>query len=293
MATPKNVASLRPDDFVQAGLMDDFDGTITKARFLPWDYNGNLDFFIFAAAITIQPDDGDEFTQHYSAGDLEAFVPADEDGDPVDIDGWDEQDASEVEGVYAYQVGKRKSLSNNSNWAAFMFALRDAGFPEESIDADIRFAEGIHAHFNRIPQQKRRGIVKDDGEGKSNDILVVTELLEAAKKAKSGSGKKAGGTEKTKAKASNAKAAEADEAEEAEEESGDDELRSLVEEIILEALAENDGEMSKAELPSLVIKQVKDKASKAAAVKMVADVGFLSSSEAFEFDPDEGTISLP
>ena len=60
-------ASIRPDMMVQAGLMDDFDGTIIKARYKPWDYDGKIDHDVLAVAVTLQPEEGEPFVQHYSA----------------------------------------------------------------------------------------------------------------------------------------------------------------------------------------------------------------------------------
>ena len=49
------VASMNPDNFVSGGLMDDFDGVITKARFAPWDYDGKIDHHVLAVAVSITP----------------------------------------------------------------------------------------------------------------------------------------------------------------------------------------------------------------------------------------------
>ena len=91
------VASMRPDEMVAGGLMDDFNGTITKARLVPWDYNGNLDHHILALALTIQPEEGDEFVQHYSTGaELDEFVPSMDGEEPVDLENGE---GEELEGI--------------------------------------------------------------------------------------------------------------------------------------------------------------------------------------------------
>lgn len=268
------VASLNPDNMASAGLADDFDGTITKARFVPWNYDGAMDGHVLAAAVTIEPDEGfgfDEFTQYYSAGDTEFFLPSEDGEEPVDFDGWDGEDTEEVEGIYAYRVGRREALSNSSNFAHFMAALVEAGF-EDGIPANIDFLEGMRGHFNRIPQRKRSGIVQEDDEGRQKTILVVTEIEATAPASKAkGEGK--------------SKAAAADE--------GNSDLEDAVSEAIVEALSEADGELAKRKVVGIVIQAFKsDKKNKSAAVKLASDVDFLSSSDLWEFDADEGTLKL-
>jgi len=272
---PVRVASMNPDNMVSAGLADDFDGQITEARVVPWDYDGKLDHDILAVRLTIEPDEDsgfEEFTQHYSAGDLEYFVPSMDGKSPVDLDA---DDKADMEGVYAFPTGAREQLNNNSNWADFLFKLRDAEFPPDDMDADVRFVEGLAGHFNRVPQQKRSGIVRPSGDGdtRQKTILVVTEISEAKPKTrkKRTSKKSSKSTTKSTPKV-------------------DSDLDYRIEEVILEALVEAE-ELPKAKLPGLVIK-VFAGAEKAKAVKRAASVEYLNSREAWEFDEDEGVLTL-
>jgi len=279
--------SFNPDDLVQAGLADDFDGEITEVRYVPWDYDGHLDHHILAARVTIVPDEDsgfDEFTQHYSAGDLQFFLPSVDGENPVDLEADDEDDMA---GRFVVPVGRRESLANSSNWAAFVIAAVEAGFPKDQISSDSGVFEGVKGHFNRVPQQKRSGIqVGDDGDSRRREILVLTEVEEAPKK-------KAAKKKATKKTASKKKSTKKAEAEDEDEGAGDgDDLAERLTGVVVEALAEaEDMTLSKAKLPGIVIKQF-DGAEKAKAVKLVSDVAFLEEGEGWEYDADEGTLTL-
>ncbi len=266
----KGVASLNPDNMASAGLADDFDGEITKARFVPWNYGNTRDTYVLAAAVTIQPDEEsgfDEFVQYYSAGDLELFVPSVDGSEAVDLEGWDEEDLEDVEGIYAYQVGRREQLSNSSNFADFISKLVAAGF-SANIEANIDFLEGISGHFNRVPQRKRSGIVSTDSEDRQKTILVLTEIAEtkAASKPK--------GRGKAKGKAA----------------SGSDDLTDEVSEAIVAAISDAGGELPKRKLAGVIIKAFKGSKSKSAAVKMASDTSFLAESDLWTYDEDEGVL---
>lgn len=274
--------SFNPDDLVQAGLADDFDGEITEVRYVPWDYDGHLDHHILAARVSILPDEDsgfDEFTQHYSAGDLQFFLPSVDGENPVDLEADDEDDMA---GRFVVPVGRRESLANSSNWAAFVIAAVEAGFPKDQISSDAGVFEGISGHFNRVPQQKRSGIQVDgEGDNRRREILVLTEVEEVkAKKATKKKAKKKASPKKSTKKADDDDAGE-----------GDD-LAERLTGVVVEALAEaEDMTLSKAKLPSIVIKQF-DGAEKAKAVKLVSDAAFLESGEGWEYDADEGTLTL-
>jgi hypothetical protein len=298
------LASLRPDNMASAGLADDFDGTITKARFVPWTYGGAVADPILAAAVHITPDEDsglEPFIQYYSAGDLEHFVPADEDGDAVDIEGWsgNDEDIETVEGVSALKIGKRDQLNNNSNFAHMLGALVDAGFDQDEMSGDIRFLEGLYGHFNRVPQKKRSGIVVNpgaDGETRQRTILVVTELKESKANGKAtaantgkvaAKGKGAGaGTTGTKAAAGKGKAAAAA----AGDDNDGDDFDTRLESVVADALAENDGTLPKSKLSSYVIKKFEGK-EKALAVKRVGSAEFLEAATRFVFDSDSGDVT--
>jgi hypothetical protein len=264
---PVAVASMNPDNMATGGLKDDFDGEITKVRLVPWDYDGKIDHHILAVAVTIQPDGEEVFTQHYSCGELEHFQPSKDGKTPVDLEGGEGED---LEGVYALRVGRRDQLNNNTNWAHFIGAALDAGFPKENLGAAVTFLEGTYGHFNRIQQKKRSGIVTQQAEGQQarrSDILVITELKD----------KPAGAKTSAKAAPATAKPAAA---------SGlDDRLREVVTEAVL---ASDDG-IAKSKLAGIVIKAFQGP-DKARAIKRVNEVEFLESSETWVYDADSGTL---
>lgn len=294
------VAMMRPDAMSSAGLADDFDGLITQARLLPWNYptdakpEGSIDHHILGVRISITPDEDSgfqPFTQVYSAGELEHFVPSMDGETPVDLDGDDE---SEMEGVYALRVGKKENLNNSSNWAHFLTALHDASFPLEEMDADVRFLEGLYGHFNRVPQKKRSGIVgqgqSSGGEQRQREILVVTEIKErrdlskAAKStsAKTGAGKaKGAGTSKATATATAA-------------DNGSTDLdETLIAAIVAAAQKADENVLPKSKLSSIAIKAFAAGGDKTKAVKRVSDAGFLESlaEVGIIYDAEESTLT--
>jgi hypothetical protein len=270
-------ASLNPDE-MSSGLADDFDGEITKARFVPWNYAGKMDEYVLAAAITFTPDEEsgfEEFTEYFSAGKLEDFQPSEDGEEPVDLDSWDGEDVEEVEGVYAVPVGRRTQLSGGSNVAHFIRAMLDAGF--DGVEASLDFMEGVSGHFNRVPQRKRSGIQTDQVEGRERTILVLTEYDDSGAKTTTKKTAKRG-SKKTTARKTNAKP------------TADDDLIEAVSDVIVEALGDNEGELSKRDIASLVIGAFKGKKNKSQAVKMASSADFLSESELWTFDADEGVL---
>ena len=124
----------------------------------------------------------------------------------------------------------------------------------------------------------------DEEEDRVRNILVITEILETtAKKSKAkAKGKGKAGKAKAKGKASKAKA-----------DASDDDLDDRIAAVVIEALAAtDDNELPKAKLPGLMVKAFTDKADKSASIKRVGSPDFLESRDEFEFDADEGTVSL-
>jgi hypothetical protein len=296
--------SFNPDALVQGGLADDFDGEITRAVFGPWDYDGNMDHYELFVRLEITPDEDsdiqDTVVEHYSVGKdaLDHFHPSVDGIEPVDLEEWDQEDSSEVEGPYIVRVGKRESLFNNTNWAHFVVTAVDAGFPKEDVSLDLGCFEGVHAHFNRLPQKKRPGLSDD---GKQRTILLITELLEQEEKAKTKSATKKG---KGKAAKVKSKAKDEDEEEEEEEEEVDEEedaeededeedsLDAALVAILVEALnSEKDGTMAKRKILTTVVKNI-DKAQKGAAMRRAAQEDFLSGRDEWVYDDEDGSISL-
>ena len=271
------VASMNPDNFVSGGLMDDFDGVITKARFAPWDYDGKIDHHVLAVAVSITPDEdaGAPFVQHYSAGDLNLFVPTMDGETPVDLDNGS---GEELEGIYAMPIGKAENLRNSTNWAHFMEALVAAGFDTSRIAPSLEFLEGLNCHFNRVPQKKRSGIqvttTQADGTAKrANDVLVITKI---------------NGTVEVEAPAKTATKATTKAAPVA---AAADPIEETLTSVIVEALSENDGTLAKSKIVGIVLKKITG-ADRARAIKLANDAKWLAASDSFTFDADSGTLSL-
>jgi hypothetical protein len=332
---PLAVASSNPDEMLQGGLMDDFDGLVVKARYVPWDYNGNLDHHVLGVALTIQPynDDGepegDEFVQTYSAGDLEHFAPSMDGRTPVDLEAElpEGSTGEEYEGIYALRVGKKEQLNNNTNYAQFVQALLEAGFPKTNLTAACTYLEGVFGHWNRIPQKKRSGIVatadaaENGGRQRQKEILVVTEIKDAPAEAGGPAPAKAAPAKKVAPAAAKpgvkpaakpaAKPAPVEEpteeetAEGVEEEGTEDvegtedaaevdPLDAKLYDIVVEAAAAaGENGLVKGKLPGAVIKKLAGP-DKAKGVKRVGEVDFLESGgaggEQWVYDADSGTI---
>ena len=292
---PAGVASLHPDEMIAGGLADDFDGTISRARLTQWDYDGQLDHYLLFAKVLIEPDAGEEVAgvqedgcvhAFYSCGaSIEDFAPSNDGEEPTDLEAEDED---EWEGVYALPVASRQQLNNSSNWAFFVRNALDCGF--DALDAGIDCVEGVRGHFNRIPQPKRSGIqVREDEEGRrrATDILVLTEIH--ASKAKG----------KAKRASKGRKKVEADVDDEVDTDVQTD-LDEQLEEAVVEALTHvqlEDG-LPKTKLPGIIMRAKVDgkplfvKSMKAKAVKRVSEAEFLEACEGWDYDADEGTLTL-
>ncbi len=181
-------ASLNPGDMLQGGLPTDFRGVVTGAKYHKFDYNGTAETPVLAVELTIHPHEDSEMAedivQSWSAGDLRSWVPGDEDGDAAE------------EGPYAVGIGKRPQMNSNTNFAHLMQTILESGaakkkFTEKNLTNNIDCLIGLDAHWDRVPQKKRKGMadrLTEDAEGgegedapkpkaRNNDILVVTEVF--------------------------------------------------------------------------------------------------------------------
>lgn len=188
--TESLLVSMDQDEFVAGGLPSDFDGEVIEARSVVWNYdNGNgpkVDettgqvIYTLAVRLTIKPDTPGEkdYVVFQSAGDPTHFLPS--------MDGVTPSPADETgcsEGIYFIRQGSKQQLTNNTNYAQFLNALKDAESQAPQLarkrEADVRFLEGLYGHWDRIPQKRRAGMVTaeaTDAKRKSNDILVCTQL---------------------------------------------------------------------------------------------------------------------
>jgi hypothetical protein len=283
----ENVASLDPDEMMAGGLKDDFRGRVTDAVYCKWDYDGAIEDPVLAVRLTMDVDEEDDpFIQHWSAGDLAAFVPSQ--------DGREEAD----EGPYAVRVGKRPQLNNNTNYAHLMASILDAGaasgkFGRENLTSSLDCLVGLYAHWNRVPQKKRAGLAREDApaEGqraRSRDVLVVTEVIDYGEK------KAAKAKPATKPLPPKRPAPKVEEAEVVEEETATEanaDLDARIQEAVVEALGENGGKLKKSKIPTVVLKAMAKDKDKSRAVKRCMEDDFLEGGP-WEFDSGTATLTL-
>lgn len=182
--TLKNAISGSLSDMVQGGLAGDFWGTVKEARTTIWNYdNGNGPLvnesgvvFTLAVRTVIAQDGEDEsdVVNYWSAGSPEDFVPSMDGETPSPLD----EAGCSVGICFIPAPGAPvKRMKNNTNYAQALEALTNAGF-KGAVSPDYRFWEGLHAHWDRVPQKKRSGpgmSVSQEG-GRAKDILVPTAL---------------------------------------------------------------------------------------------------------------------
>ncbi len=137
-----------PNDQGGGGLFDDFDGTITAARFVPFDYQGTRDA-VTAAQFTIDNPDADEpIVEHYPVGG--GFVPNPDN---------DQELVPETAADASRRVSKRCKLAIFSNEAI------NAGVPESEIGNNLAIFVGLQGHF----------LKKSIGKGNNAyEVLVLT-----------------------------------------------------------------------------------------------------------------------
>lgn len=290
------VASLNPAEMLAGGLKSDFRGRVIEAVYAPWDYNGNIDSPVLAAKLTIEDLDAEEnakdkiIEQHWSAGDLAAFVPSQDGSTPTDGDGM----AMEP-GPYALRVGKRTGLNNNTNFAHLMTSILDAGeaskkFTAANLTAGLDCLEGLVAHWDRVPQKKRSGLM-EEGRGGANDILVVTEVFSYRDGKKAAAGKVAPAA-KVKAKAKPVDEDEDEDVEEEEDAEVEETLDDRLSAAVLEILAAAPGQkIKKGKLATEILNVMKKDKEKGKAIKRCTETEFLEAGP-WAFDEDTGTLSL-
>lgn len=153
-------ASLNPDTFGVGGLPDDIDVIFNKLRYVDdFDYDGHISSPILAVKLDYVTRDGEEGTQHYSAGDLKRLIPS---GD----------------GKRAIPVAGKDSavIIQSSNLAQLVLSICNAGFAKDKLTDDISQFEGMGVHVRRVAQTKKAGLKQEEGK-KENQVMVVSEIL--------------------------------------------------------------------------------------------------------------------
>lgn len=307
MAKPPkfNVASNNPDDYV-SGMADDFTGTITKVRYVPWHYPGKDKYMLFGA-VTIQPDEESgfqEFTEHYQAGWFNSNLPSNsgpeipederEPAGATDYDFWmalaegtdsiPEGEEENYEGLYVIGRG----LGKETDWAQFGRSIAEAGF--KGPWGPISCLEGLTCHFNRLPQTDSKGnarksnVKSEGGDQRQYTVLVPTEVIGAAAAGKSTSASKPATS--TAAKPASSSTATSSSA--AADQNGFDERLAL---MIVGAVDEAGGRIAKAKLYAKIGDAFPERAEKAAGVKRLGEKEFWTSNGMVALAAD-GTVSL-
>lgn len=144
--------SLKKSKQQAGGFLDDVDVTLTRLRFEPFDYNGNIPDPVPALKVTMTTEDGEEREQYYSAGSFDR-VKIRKDGKALDP-----ADESEAEG-----------LSKSSKAGKFLASLMDAGFDEDKVDEEVDVFEDLVVHVQNKPW---KGFNSKEGD----TILLVTKI---------------------------------------------------------------------------------------------------------------------
>lgn len=289
MAEGKRV-SMNPDNFVEGGLIDDFDGEVMMAKFCYWDYDKGGEQYLFLGLVIKNLADSKEFPQYYSAGDKEMFEPGDE------------------EGTWLKAKSDRGAMSTSTNAAALLKSLQAANFPQQRLE-EMGIGEalvGLKAHWNRVTQPKRPGLIKtgkaaDGKDEREKSTLLVSSILSlpgqvgggvATKKAglgigatspaKTAVGVAAGKTVQSATPApTNGAAAVAD-----------PEIDDLCMMTLMEILAENGGTVTKAQLPAMAFKKLMQNPLKAKAIPRIHSIPFLESVTAAGITFDGATVTM-
>ncbi len=233
--------SIRPSDFVEGGAVPvDRNLTWKECRFTLFTYtkkDGTPVATTTAARINYQDDDGQEFIQHYSAGDPERFVPS-EDGKTL------------------VPAGDAQSLSKSSNFYLLMNALINAGFPENKLTGDLAVLDGLYTYNIGLPEPKRTGLRREEpAEGARERVLSVPSQILRLPWEK-GKGKVAAAPAKAAGKAATAAI---------EEDAGGGDVSGKVMALVAKSLADG-GEVTRQQLATKVFKEfAKDPAKDAVA----------------------------
>ena len=182
---------IKGDVFVQGGLINDVDVTITAASYVMFDYDGNLDSEACMARLVLTDNEGSEHVNHWSMGGKEGdYVPT-------------------KDGKGIRSLNGKTALNKGSNYHLLVESLNACGMPEGFIADEITNLVGAKVHVLRkpAPQRNIEGQKKRE-DGRVPEVLVVSEVYKWPKGAK--------GAKTTKA--SSAKAS----AKDTEEEGGDD-----------------------------------------------------------------------
>lgn len=266
-AQPKRISN-RPSQAEEGGgLPSDFDAVIKEARYTTWEEAGpkalvgGRDADDPALMLVLEMEDETERNEFLSAGKANRVQPGEDGEFLVPAEGLDDDKAP-------------SGLSASSNANIFLTSVVKADFDEDKLDEGISSLAGIKAHFVRVPQPKREGVARAEGDAPKRPptVLTISEIYPDKK-----AGKKAGAGAKPAAKATGKKAVEpeADDEDAAE----GDEVTEAAQAVVAELLEDPKFKkgIPKAKLFTAVFNKLsKDKApNKKEIVALVQDEDFL------------------
>lgn len=158
--------SINPKTFVEGGAVPvDRNLKWTEVRWAIFDYtkrDGTVVASTLAARVTYKDDDGQEYVQHYSAGDKEKF----------NIINNGKSLEPKAEGA---------ALSKSSNFYILMNAAINAGVPENKLGDDISVLDGLYTHNIGMPEPNRAGLASSQPreDGRTRVISVPDKILSA------------------------------------------------------------------------------------------------------------------
>lgn len=169
--------SLRPSDAVEGGAVPVNMNLLWKeCRFVIFDYDGKGKPTTAFRLVSVN-DDGQEFTQHYSAANPELFAPSDDGETPVA-----EYPEVGAVGKFLCPVKASQSLSKSSNFYILTSNTVGAGFPENKISDDASKFEGLYAYHIPVKQPVRVGLAgsqpaEGDGQTREKILSVPSQIL--------------------------------------------------------------------------------------------------------------------
>lgn len=155
----ENIVSIRPSEMVEGGAVPvDRNVVWEKCRFVLFNYtkkDGTVVATTTAAEIKYKDDDDQEFTQNYSVGDPERFIPS-------------------KDGKTLVAVGAAQSLSKSSNFYLLMSNLVSAGYDESKLTGDISLLDGLKTYNIGVPEPKRSGLARTAAEGEQAREKIIS-----------------------------------------------------------------------------------------------------------------------
>jgi len=165
--------NIRPDSFAEGGgLVDDFDGTISDARFVMTDYNGQSADMVPVARVVFDIDGEEVDPILYSVGGTGDFTP-------------------DETGMRLVKLKTKSTLTKSSKFGMFMASLIEVGFPLNRMDSEnVSYLVGLRGHFLRKAVEYK-GLKKKNE--RDSTVLLCSKIItlpgEGAAKGAAKSGK--------------------------------------------------------------------------------------------------------